>query len=628
MGWDQSGTDDDLWFGMMVEKLGVAAVEELWPLDRPYEVPTVKVQVDRPDASAAASLVPIPGASPAFAAAHAAMSRVKSLGRSPSFGSNNWAVDGTKTKSGKPILCNDPHLGFRLPSIWYTCHLSVGDENVAGVTFPGSPIMVIGHNDHIAWGVTNLQADAVDYFVETVDPADPRRYKWRGQWKTTDETVEEIPIRGEAPHKLVIHSTVHGPVINREGRAISLCWTGLRPTRDMIAFWNVSRAGNLQQYLAALDDLGVPALNMCYADDAGNIAMHACGDLPLRMRGQGRIPLDGASGANDWAGMIPRAKLPLSINPPDHFVASANGRPTPIDYPLYLGWMWDCNYRIRRINDMLAGADGLTVDSMRAIQTDHYDKAAERFVPVLLDALARSAPSDPITARAADALQRWNYVASTDSIGTIIWLRWFAHYRRAVWDDEWASRGIEQPGGSWGFSGTNRREPMLEVLEYMTREVPSAVWFDDRTTSERETRDEILRRSFVAAVESLVKDFGDNPDKWQWGNINQLRIGSLTNMPELARGGGPVVGTDFTVNPGSGGGTVGGGASWRMIVDLARVEQSLGVYPGGQSENPESPHYTDQMPVWAALDYLSIHMIADRAKLRTIGKSHTLTLRP
>jgi penicillin amidase len=488
--------------------------------------------------------------------------------------------------------------------------------------------MVIGHNDHIAWGVTNLQADAVDYYVETVDASDPLRYRHRGQWKTMERVTEQIPVRGEAAHELVIDSTVHGPVIQREGRTISLCWTGLVPTKDMVAFWNVSHATNLRQFLAALDDLGVPSLNMCYADDAGNIAMHPCGALPLRMRGQGRVPMDGASGENDWAGMLPRNRLPLSINPPEHFVASANARPTPIDYPYYLGWMWDVNYRMRRIDEMLRQAQGLTVESMMSIQTDHYDKAAERFVPVLLAAVGQSAPGGSLADRAAEELKKWNYVASTDAIGPLVWLRWLAHYRKAVWDDEWKSRGIEQPGGSWGFSGINRRDPMLEVLEYMTRDVPGAIWFDDRTTPERETRDDIIRRSFGTAVVSLGKDFGTDFERWRWGNINRLHINSLAGAAELARDGGPVVGTDFTVNPGSDGGTVGGGASWRMIVDLGRVDRSVGVYPGGQSEDPASPLYADQMAVWAKLEYLPIHMVGQRATLPDAARTASLVFRP
>lgn len=628
MGWDQAGTTDDLWFGMLVEKLGSAVANELWPLERPYEQPTVTQQSPAPKEQARATMRPVPGAASAYLAAHQSLERAGWLGRGPSFGSNNWAVDGTKTATGKPILCNDPHLGFSLPSIWYTAHMSVRGENVAGVTFPGSPVCVLGQNDHIGWGVTNMQSDTVDYFVETVDPANPLRYQHRGEWKTMQRIKEEIPVRGQSAHELLIDTTVHGPIISREERAIALQWTGLKPTKDSLAFWKLSHAKDLQGFLAATDELTVPALNIVFADDAGNIAIRPCGEHPLRLRGQGRIPRDGASGDNDWIATVPSRELPLSINPSQHFVASANARPMPLGYPHYLGWMWDPSYRMRRINETLGNASKLTVESMQAIQLDAYDKAAERFLPVLLGVVSASATDDPLTKQAVKELAAWDYVADADAIGPAIWMRWFDQYRGAVWNDEWISRGIKQPGGSWGYSGDNRREPMLEVLEYLTREYPGSIWFDDRSTPEREGRDEIIRRTFATAVASLAKDFGNDPQQWKWGRFNQLRIGSLSGEPDLARDGGPVVGTSFTVNPGGNLGPVGSGASWRQIVDLAQPERSVGVYPGGQSENPASPHYADQMKLWARGQYLPLNMLSESTRLPASAKSSALVFKP
>jgi penicillin amidase len=613
MGWDQSGTLDDLWFGTIVEKLGVQAVEELWPLERPYEIPTVKSQADR--GKLISSLRPLSGLAGMYERTLAAHAQVAWFGRGGSFGSNNWAVDGTKTTTGKPILCNDPHLGFSLPSIWYAAHVSVNGENVAGVTFAGSPCVVIGHNDRIAWGITNMQADAVDFFVETLNPENPQEYKHRGQWKPLTRITEHIPVRGEAAHELHIDATLHGPLIRREEKAIALAWTGLVPTTDLVAIWGMGRAKDRQQFLAALDKLEVPPLNIVYADVDGNIMLHPCGKLPVRTRGQGRIPMDGASGDNDWNGMVPRSELPLAVNPAEHFVASANGRPTPLGYPHYLGWMWDASYRVRRINDMLSAADKLSIDTMKPIQCDAYDKAAERFVPKLLEAHKVTPPADPIAQRALAELAKWDFIADADAMGPIIWLRWFNLYRDQVWNDEWTSRGIQQPGGSWGFSGTNRREPMIEVLEYITREDPQSAWFDDRTTPQRETRDDIMRTSFAAAVAALKAQFGEDVTKWNWGAINILAISSLSRQPELARKGLPVVGSSFTVNPGGDGSTVGGGASWRMIVDLADPSRSIGVYPGGQSEHPASPLYSDLMEPWAKGEYLPLHALGTADKL-------------
>jgi penicillin amidase len=626
MGWDQSGTDDDLWFGLVVDKLGPETFEQLWPLERPYEVPTIATQFDRSKITRT-PVRPIPGAGPAYAAALKALHWQRWLGETGGFGSNNWAVDGTKTASGKPILCSDPHLGFRLPSIWYAAHLSVGGKNVAGVTFPGSPFVVIGHTDHHAWGLTNLQSDAVDYYVETVDPKDPLTYKHRGEWKKMDRRTERIAVRGEAPHELTIDSTVHGPVISREGRTISMAWTGLGPTRDPIAIWRMGRASSLKEFLEALDNLEVPALNVCYADVEGNIAMHPCGRLPLRLAGQGRIPMDGASGDNDWNGWIPRNELPLEVNPARHFVASANNRPTPLGYAHYLGWMWDPNYRIRRIHEMLTPATGLTIERMGTFQYDATDVAARRFVPRLLEALKKHPPDDEFVRKAQEALAGWDFVGVPDALGPAIWLRWLDLYRDAVWKPRMAGKGLEK-GGGWGFNSSNRREPVIEVLEYLTREQPNSLWFDDPATPEREDADTLMARAFTKAVASLRSQFGDDLEKWRWKNINRLEIGSLLGEKALSRSGGPVPGTDFTVNPGSNIGTVGGGASWRMIVDFGDLSTSVGVYPGGQSEFPLGGRYADQIKLWAQGRYLPLHVVGDPAKLPAEAKVKAIVFTP
>ena len=325
MGWDQSGKMDDLWFGLMVEKLGVTTAEELWPIDRPYEVSAVKVQADRRKYGAAPSLAPVPGVAPAYAAAVRRYGKLRWLGLGGSFGSNNWAVDGSKAASGKPMLCNDPHLVFCLPMLWYTCHISVNGETLVGVTFPGGPGFVIGHNHHLGWGFTNLQPDAVDMFVEAINPADALQYRHRGEWKQINRITEQVAVRGKTAHALNIDSTLHVPIISRAGKPIALQWIGLVPMKNFMAIWRISRAKNLNQFLAATEDLTVPAMNVIYADRAGDIVLHPCGALPIRLRGWGRIPMDGVSGDNDWTGMFPRYELPLaSIRP-----IISSPRPTP-----------------------------------------------------------------------------------------------------------------------------------------------------------------------------------------------------------------------------------------------------------------------------------------------------------
>jgi penicillin amidase len=294
---------------------------------------------------------------------------------------------------------------------------------------------------------------------------------------------------------------------------------------------------------------------------------------------------------------------------------SANGRPAGIGYPHYLGWQWDPSCRARRIDDMLSVAADLTIETMAPIQNDVHDKFAETMLPMFLDVMIAAPVDGGLPAIALAAVSQWDYVCDRDAIGAAIWLRWFDQYRSAVWDDEFEVRGIERKGGSWGFSGDNRREPMLEVLEYLTREMPNSQWFDDRRTPERETRNDLIRTTFATAVQSLAQQLGDDVTKWAWRNINILRVRSLTERPELAVEGGPVPGGTFTVNPGSNVGHVGGGASWRMIVDFGDLTTSVGAFPGGQSENPMSPHYADLMPFWGSGTYVPLRAVRNASEL-------------
>lgn len=620
MGWDQSGTTDDLWLGQVVEKFGIDAVQELWPLERPYEVPIVARQAPQPRAGAAALRAPggiVPcgaGNGAVYATLLERLERARWLPRGDHFGSNNWAVAGSKSASGKPILASDPHLGFKLPSIWYACHLAVKGQTVTGAGFPGNPGIIIGHTDHHGWGVTNMQADAVDFFVETVKPDDPTRYLHKGEWKPFERRVEKIAVQGAEPKDLVIESTVHGPVIQRDGVVIAMAWTGLGASGDALAFWGASRAKNLPEFLAALDHLVVPALNVVYADSAGNIALHPCGALPLRAPGSGRIPMDGSSGELDWGPMIPRAELPFAHQPESGFVASANNRPTPLGFPFYVGWMWDPSYRARRIHAMLAGAQGLTIESMAPIQNDVLDLAAARFLPAMLEGVPESALQTDPERQARRILAEWNYVAELESLAPAIWLRWLPLYRSAVWEDEFQARGVKNPGGSWGFSGNNRREPVLELLEFITREQPNSRWFDDKKTPQRETRDDIALATFRAGVASLSIEFGP-PAKWIWKERQWLELAPMLPIPALGRKGGPIPGTEFTVNPGGSGGGEGGGASWRMLVDFGAPERSLGVYPGGQSADPTSPRYDDLVKLWERGQYVPLRGVKSLDRL-------------
>ncbi len=458
-----------------------------------------------------------------------------------------------------------------------------------------------------------------------MDADDELRYQHRGAWKQVQRTTEEIAVRGQAPHTLHIDATVHGPIVFRDDEVIAMQWIGLGATPEVNGLWKMNRARDIEDWLDGAADIYSAGLSLAYADTQGNIALACTGRYPVRLPGQGRFPMDGASGENDWARMIPAAEMPLSLNPPEGFVASANGRPTPVGYPHYIGWMWDPSYRKRRIDEMLRSAGDFTVEKMKTAQYDHKDTAAASFLPHWLADMASASLEDAFQKRLLDAMRDWDCVADVEAVQPRIWLRWLEHYRNAVWDDEWKHFGLEQPGGSWGFTGINEREPVFEVLEYMTRALPESIWFDDRATPERESRADIVHRSFRTAAASLREEYGENLDDYAWGKTNVLRVRSMFGVSDLDREAGPAPGTMFTPNPGGGIGPVGGGASWRMIVDFGAVERSVGVYPGGQSGDPQSPHYDNLMPLWAKGEYVELHLMSNPEALSDVSRRAVFT---
>ena len=290
--------------------------------------------------------------------------------------------------------------------------------------------------------------------------------------------------------------------------------------------------------------------------------------------------------------------------------------------------MWDASYRTRRIHEMLRKHDHITVGQMEQFQMDAHDAAAEAFIPVLIAAYDRRPFGDASVKAAIEELRHWNFEATPESVAPTIWWAWFKKFPDAVWKDNFDAAGVEPWSGSWGFSDTNERLPMVEVLEYLTRENPNSPWFDDVRTPHVETRDDIIAGSFVAAVEQLLKERGTDVREWKWGRTNVLRLHSLLRQPALDRGGIVVRGDGFTLCPGGEGDEVSGGASWRMVVDLAHPERSFGVYPGGQSDDPSSPHYDDQVKPWAEGKYLPLFFYSTAQEFQAGEVESVLELKP
>jgi penicillin amidase len=633
MAWELCGSFDDLYLAALVEKLGRETVDELFPVDRYNEIPIIP-PAGTPGAEArnvgTTVSACVDGEEHHCTQLHSAMmmrDTFRLFGARNAFGSNNWVIDGTKSATGEPILASDPHLGLQLPSVWYAAHITARNLDVTGATMPGLPVVIEGHNRHIAWAVTNTQADVTDFYIEQLNDENTE-YLYEGQWKPLKVFTETIQIRGQDSSELEIHETEHGPLVSMEPSYLSIRWTGAEPDDDAYAFYLLNHAADYDDFATAMQVFNTPPMNFAYADTNGMIAMWVAGLFPVRRTGLGRVPADGTSAAFEWTGFVPRIDTPHSVNPSQHYLASANQRPAGKGYPYYLGYEWDPGYRARRINHLLSSHDEITREQMQAFQADTYDTAAAVMVPPLAAACGNDLEEGKLYAQALAILAAWDFNTTTDSPAPTIWWQWLDNLRDVVWEDEWRAAGIEPRTEPWGHAGINKWHPPLEVLERLVVEDPTSKWFDDVSTENRETLRECALKSLRATVNDLRLRLGDDTAEWNWGVVNRLRIDHLSGDPLLGRGGHPLSGSDVAVCARGSGGDVTSGPSWRMVVDFSDLGATVGIFPGGQSGNPLTPHYDDLIDIWARDEYVLLHFYLTAHDFPEEHTETTLTLVP
>lgn len=567
MGWELSGSFYDLEFQKLEEAFGPDAVEELFPSQRSLEVPI------------------IPGLSESCR--QILQWSNKSIDIPLELGSNNWAVSPQKSASGRAMLCNDPHLSTTLPPIWYQAHLSSPTYNVAGVTFPGAPVVVIGRNQYIAWGLTNTGADVIDFYVETFSD-DETQYLYQGKWYDTEIVQETIHIKGQSPKTIDVKITRHGPILERDGKQFAVCWTGLQPTFEFEALLLVNKATNYKQYQEGLQRFSVPAQNFVYADIHGNIAMRSTGKIPIRNKGTGRIPVDGASGEYDWVDYVRFDELPHSMNPHQGYLASANQVPAHRDYPYYLGFLWADRYRAERINTLLQEKDTLTFEDMIRIQSDTYDIPASIIAPILVQTVH---PETELERKALDYLRTWDYYDDRTEIAPTIFHTFIDILKENTFRDEYEHAGIPDSP----FPTTETVETMLTCEEKFT-------FFDDVSTSRKETKEDIIKKSFTEAIQQLQESLGDDITQWEYSRKHTYSLEHLIGfaVPALNYPAFGYDGSAYTVDVASGW-MCKHGPSWRQIIDF---ERAVCIYPGGQIDNPFSMHYTDFVELWKESQYI------------------------
>jgi penicillin amidase len=574
-------------YEQLVERFGPAVADALIPVNAPIQEPIV------PSTRAMPALDPVELPLGTTGTTSATGTTGTTGGREAS---NNWVVSGARTATGHPLLAGDPHLELTLPSTWYEAHLVVpGRLDVYGVTFPGAPAVAIGFNRDVAWSFTNTGADVLDFYEERLDDTThPTAYLMDGAWLPLASRIEEYrDRRGRRLGADTISFTHRGPVVRRDGRALSMRWTALEGQDAVSALWDIADARSVDEWLTAMRRFRAPMQNGVVADRAGNVAMLAAGRYPLRPGdGDGRRIRDGTSSASDWVGDLPPERVPYARNPRQGFLASANQQPVdPVVDGAYLGADWPSPWRAMRINQLLRADSGVTADAMRRYQTDPGSARADWLVPAFLEAVQRErvaghAADEAI--RAAELLAEWDRRYTRENERAVLFEQALRALAPAVWDE------LRAPDGGRGFGFPS------DALLVSLLATPDSPWWDDRTTLDVvESRDVMLVAALVAGYRATRERHGE-PDAggWRWDRIRYANIWHPLRVARLSALEVPVQGGPGTLNPSSGSGTH--GASWRMVVSLGPDVAAWGGYPGGQSGNPLSRWYRDRVVRWSA----------------------------
>ncbi len=504
-------------------------------------------------------------------------------------GSNNWAVSGAKTASGNPILANDPHLSLTLPSIWYEVQLNAPGVNTYGVSLQGSPGVIIGFNENVAWGVTNVGSDVLDWYEIKFRDDTKQEYWHDSQWKPTSTRIEEINVRGEKTVMDTVIYTHHGPIskvtssVNEELAPSyrAMRWIAHEPSNDLKTFYGLNRAENYDDYVAALKEYTAPAQNFVFASNEGDIALWVNGKLPRKWEHQGRTVSDGTDPTYDWQGWIPRDQVPHIKNPERGFVSSANQESAAPDYPYYLDDDFAPFERGRRINDLLESMENITPEDMQNMQMDDYSYYASTFLPSLLvwtDTDSLNEEEQVVY----DLLTEWNYYMDADEMAPSIFRQWAGNFYRAVMYDEYETTDVPL------------RYPSRDIFIEVVKQDSEFSFIDNIETEAVETREDIALATFKETVSELTNAWGKLGDRWKWGNAINNDIDHLANIPGMGRQNMYSSGSSDAINAIRGG----FGPSWRMVVELGPEVKGWGVYPGGASGNPGSPNYDSMLETW------------------------------
>jgi penicillin amidase len=525
----------------------------------------------------------------------------------PRFASNNWVVDGAHTESGKPLLANDPHLAFGAPGFWYLARLKTPEHDIAGGTVAGTPMVLIGHNERIAWGFTTTTADIEDLFIEKLDPADPNRYLTPDGSAPFVTRQETIAVRDAAPLAVTVRTTRHGPVISDSlsagsadpGYVLALAATFLDgDDRTAEALWDIDRATDWSGFGEALKNFVGPPQNIVYADAGGTIGFIMPGRVPIRRKGDGWMPVPGWSGEYDWQGYIPFDELPQATNPASGHFVSANNKIVPSGYPHFISRDWDLPNRAQRIEELLMAMPRQSPEASAAIQADTLSIMARRLVPLM----TRVVPASDMAREAVERLRAWDFRMDADKVEPLLFTAWLRVFARSVL----FARLGEAAADYWDLKP--------QIIEAVLTERPDWCGDGKAPTSTCDTR---LVETLDAALDELRQAYGSEMAQWQWGRAHVAEfpnpvLDRVQGLRDWLRVAIPTPGGYDTINRGPS--LIRDdehpylqrfGAGLRIISDLAAPQETRMIAAPGQSGNPLSGHYADLLARWRAFEWLT-----------------------
>lgn len=583
--------DKDMEMTNALRLFGPAMVDLLYPDQEPVGDPIVD-RAGQWAFKAPAKLDSIPLAVPKD------MIRINKLpGSDPTTGSNNWAVGGSKTATGSPILCGDPHLNLSLPSIWYAIQLNAPGVNVMGVSLPGAPGIIIGFSDSIAWSVTNAQRDLVDWYRISFQDEQKTKYLLDGDWIPTEKRVEEIKIRGEATFYDTVVYTKWGPVTYDQSyhaednlKHYAFRWIAHDESNEVLTFYKLNRAHNHADYMEALNHYAAPAQNFVFASTHGDIAMRIQGKFPVRRKNEGRFVLDGTDSRQGWQAFIPSEQNVIDKNPARGFVSSANQYPVDATYPYYVtAANWEA-YRNRRINQVLNQSTRITPTDMMRLQNDNFNLKAAESLPYFLAQLD-SAHLTGEALQAYNTLKQWNYVNDREAEGASYYEAWWDNLVPLIWDE------LQQKDVTLEY-------PTTFNTIWLLKHQPEFIFFDIKATPEKETARDIIRLAFERGVQDMTKWKADHQTaRAAWADYKDSYVNHIVptlkalSIPVRTGGNHDIVNAHSKTH----------GPSWRMVVSLEKAGvKAWAAYPGGQSGNPGSVHYSDMIGKWSHGEYFAL----------------------